>query len=128
MRNFALNRLDPSYGDLLHRLLTRGASPVPRNEVLRICEPRFQELQRLCAEHHANFVYVVPPGFGFHDDAMAEAGSRAGASVLVPVHNDAWKLEKYRDGFHLSEMGAREFTAIFSPSLNTLLRSFEAAQ
>jgi hypothetical protein len=126
LRNFILNRTDPPYGILLHKLLTRATPSYSRDQVLRTCEPRLQVLQRLCAVRYVHFVYVVPPGFGFHDDAMAEAGSRVGASVLVPVRNDAWGLEKFRDGFHLNEVGAREFTQILSPSLDALLRSFEA--
>jgi hypothetical protein len=123
LRNFILNRTDPPYGILLHKLLTRAATPYPRDEVLRTCEPRFQELQRLCAANSARFVYVMPPGFGFRDDAMVEAGSRANTSVLVPVPNDTWGQEKFRDGFHLNEVGAGEFTQILGPSLGALLRS-----
>jgi hypothetical protein len=128
LRNFILGRVDPAYGTLMHKLVTRPAPSHSRDEVLRICEPRFQELERLCSAHSAHFVYVVPPGFGFHDDAMVEAGLRASASVLVPVHYDTWGQEKFRDGFHLNEVGAGEFTQMLSPSLNALLRSFEAAR
>jgi len=128
LRNFILNRVDPAYGALIHRFVTHPAPTRSRDEVRRICEPRLRELERLCSEHGAHFVYVVPPGFGFHDDAMAEAGSGAGAPVLVPVHNDAWGQDKFRDGFHLNEAGAREFTQILSPALNALLRSFEATK
>jgi hypothetical protein len=128
LRHFILNRVDPPYGSLLHELLTRAAPSYSRDEVLRTCEPRFQELQRLCAAYSAHFVYLAPPGFGFHDDAIVEAGSRAGASVLAPVRYDAWGQEKFRDGFHLNEAGALEFTQRLSPSLDALLRSLEATR
>jgi len=125
LRNFMLNRVYPAYGVLLHNLLTRPAPPVSRDEVLRICEARFQELQRLCASQSAHFIYLMPPGFGIREDAIVEAASRAQTSLLVPVHTNAWPLDKFRDGFHLNEAGAREFTQIFSPTLAALLRSFE---
>jgi hypothetical protein len=124
LRNFFLNRVDPPYGILLHDLLTHPSPPVSRDEVLRICEHRFQELQRLCVTHSAHFIYLMPPGFGIHEDAVVEAASRAGVSLLVPVHSNAWALDKFRDGFHLNEAGAREFTQKVLPSLNALLRSF----
>jgi len=128
LRNFVLTKAVPPYSTLMHKLLTRAATPYSPDEVLRICQPRFEELRRLCAAYSAHFVYVVPPGFGFHDDAMAEAGSRAGTSVLVPVCNDAWGQEKFRDGFHLNEAGAREFTRMLGPRLNAVLQSSEAAR
>lgn len=123
LRNFILNRVDPAYGAALHHLMTHPATPVSREDVLRICEPRFQELGRLCAAHGAHFVCVIPPGFGIQEGSILEAGARAGIPVLVPVHTDAWPLTKFRDGFHLSESGAREFTEMLSPSLNSLLAS-----
>jgi hypothetical protein len=125
LRNFMLNKADHSYVVLLHRLLTRPSPPISNDEVLQISERRFVELQQLCVSHSVHFVYLMPPGFGFHESAMVEAASRSGSSILVPVHTDAWPIGKFFDGFHLNEDGARDFTEILSPAFNALLQSFE---
>ena len=123
LRNFMLSRVDPSYGLLLHNLLMNPARPISRDVVLRMCESRFQELEQLCTRYSTRFVYVMPPGFGIHEDAIVEAASRAHISLLVPVHTNGWPLDKFSDGMHLNQEGARQFTQLLSPSLAVLLRS-----
>ena len=128
---------------------------MPREEVLSISQPRFQELKRLCGSYGAHFVYVIAPGFGIQEGAIVEAGSRAGVPVVVPVHSDAWPPSKFSDGFHLNEAAARvaphvpvvgqlhgtellmleqiaagaprEFTEKLSPALDSLLASYDFA-
>src|SRR5689334_7282368 len=101
----------------MHDLLTRSAPPTSREDVLRISESHLQEMKQLCATHGTHFIYLLPPGFDVREDAIVDAAARADASLLVPVHSDAWPKSKFSDGFHLSEAGAREFTQILSPSL-----------
>jgi hypothetical protein len=127
LRNFILSRVFPAYAGALHNLLTHPPAPMPREEVLSISQPRFQELKRLCGSYGAHFVYVVAPGFGIQEGAIVEAGSRAGVPVVVPVHSDAWPPSKFSDGFHLNEAAAREFTEKLSPALDSLLASYDFA-
>lgn len=124
LRNFILTNTFPAYAGALHDLLTHPPPPETDEEFLRICQPRFQELERLCSDYGVHLIYVMPPGFGIHESAILEAGSRSGAAVIAPVHSDAWPQSKFIDGFHLNEAGAREFTEKVSFSLQPLLTSF----
>jgi hypothetical protein len=128
LRNFILNKSYPAYANVLHALLILPLPLASRDEVLRICAPRFQELEQLCASYGTHFVYLMPPGFSVREDAFVEAAASAGASILVPVHTGAWPLSKFSDGFHLNETAAREFTQMLGPSLAALLRSIEATR
>ena len=116
LRNFVISTVFPSYSHTLHDLLTHGSPPISDEEFLRILEPRFRELERLCVSYGAHLVYVMPPGFGIPERAILQAGSQAGAAVLHPVHSDAWPQTKFLDGFHLSESSAHEFTQKLGPS------------
>jgi len=124
LRNFVLSTVFPAYAHTLHDLETHGPPPLSDEEFLRVCRPRFRELEELCESYGAHLAYVIPPGFGIPERAIVQAGSQAGAAVLVPVHSDAWPQSKFLDGFHLSESSANEFTEKLGPSLDALLASF----
>jgi hypothetical protein len=123
LRNFILNRVAHPYATTLHDLLTHPSQPLTDENVGQICERRLREMEELCSRYGAHFVYVLPPGFGIREEAILQAGSRAGTPILDPVRSDAWPQSRFIDGFHLTESSAREFTAKLSPLLGSLLTS-----
>jgi len=107
LRNFVLLRSDPAYGQLLHDLATVSAKLPPDGDMERIATSRLTDLRLLCAAHNANFVFLLPPGFGRGEEAIMNAGTHSEAAVFVPIHLNDLPQTMFRDGFHLNAEGAR---------------------
>ena len=116
-RNFALNAVDRSYAEVLHDFTTKPGPDFSNAEVLIQAAPRLNTVRELCARYNIRFDFLLPPGFGHGEAGLVEAGKRVGASVLVPVPENSWKPNKYRDGFHLNHEGAAEFTKLLAAAL-----------
>ena len=116
-RNFALNAVDRSYADVLHDFITEPGPDFSDSEVLIQAAPRLNSLRELCAQYNIRFDFLLPPGFGHSEAGLMEAGKRVGASVLVPVPENSWGPNKYRDGFHLNQEGAAEFATLLAAAL-----------
>jgi hypothetical protein len=111
MRNFILNRLDPAYTEVLRNVVVRPARPRTDAEVLASAVPRLEALRDLCARHDAKFLFLLPPGFEPGANGLSEAGRQAGVPILIPVPQNAWQRNMFRDGFHLNHAGSVQFTA-----------------
>lgn len=117
LRNFALNAVDRPYGDVLHGFVTAPGPDFSYSQILNRAAPRLNTLRELCARYNIRFDFLLPPGSGHSQAALVEAGKQAGASVLVPVPENSWGSNKYRDGFHLNQEGAAEFTPLLAAAL-----------
>ena len=118
LRNFVLNRVDRAYGELLHSLGTVASKPVPAERVEAAAAERLGEMRAFAAEHGSRLVLVIPPGFASqYEESVARGAARVQVPVIAPVPQGAWGQEKFSDGFHLSEEGAREFTRLLAPQL-----------
>lgn len=108
MRRVLLERLIPSrgYWDALTPASARPASALASERLLAV--------QSLCAAHGAAFYLLIPPSL-----AATAAPHAPGVRILSPRPLDP-DPSHYRDGYHLSEAGARPFTAALA---HDLLRS-----
>jgi hypothetical protein len=118
LRNFALNKVQPAYASVMH-----GFSVVPGRsysdaEVVAMAVPRLTQLQALCSRYHAQFDLLLPPGFDSGSQGLIEAGKRSSVSVLVPVPQNSWPPDLYRDHFHLNREGAVRFTMLLATELS----------
>jgi hypothetical protein len=119
-----LLRVLPEFPALAARLRP-PAQPLPADEEIdREATERLQKMSSLCAQHGAQFIFVVPPSTAARDGSTAiqRAGDRIGIPVLVPIPPQELPLDLYSDGFHLNRRGAVIFTQALSSSLREALR------
>lgn len=118
LRNFVLNKLDPSYGNLLHSLAPGASAAPPEAPLEAATAERLRDMRASAEAHGARLVLIVPPGFATsYEAAVVRGAARARVPVIAPVPQGAWGQEMFRDGFHLNERGAREFTRLLTPLL-----------
>ena len=127
MRSYLLFRLIPGMFEMTSRLIVRHIDPPSDPEVERIFEPRLRALRELSEKYGAKFVYVIVPCMQKGEDAVIEAGRRAGVPVLLPVRNFALTPDYYTDGFHLGAEGAAIFTDALAKSFSQLIDSGSSA-
>lgn len=121
LRNFLLNKIDPSYGNFLHGLSTRPALYTNPGAADDILTKRLQELRELSNAEGVRFVFLLPPGFGPNESTLVVSGKQAGAQVIVPIDLNAFDRDKFRDGFHLNKAGSIIFTRQLSYLLGQYL-------
>ena len=121
-RNFALNKVAPSYGGALHEIRAMARAQGEKNtNVLARAGVRLARLQSLCAEFHTRCDILVPPALvpqgESEESELVEAGKKAGTKILIPVPVNAWGREMYGDGFHLTPAAAVSFTDLVATAL-----------
>ena len=121
LRNFLLNKIDRPYGDLLHGFSVRAASPTAADTAEDILTTRLRDFRTLSEGYGVRFIFLLPPGFGPNEASVRSSGERAGTQVMIPVHLNAFDRDKFRDGFHLNEMGSAIFTRSLSEQLQRYL-------
>lgn len=117
LRNFLLTKVDHPYSDLLHELSTRPAKAAASGTASRILSQRLKEIRTLSERYGIRLVFLLPPGFGSEEASLVESGKIAGVPVLIPIHLNAFRRDKFRDGFHLNETGSAIFTERLSQEL-----------
>ena len=119
MRKFFLARILPDAGALANVL---GFQPAPlfRPELLRALTPgRLLEMQALCRQNGAEFVFLLPPVVTTADGSalLSQVGLETGVPVVTPVRPAEFSRALFRDGFHLNNAGAESFTGKLAGSL-----------
>ncbi len=114
LRNFVLNHVDDSYAAMIRDLpkssaATGAAKPQTKN-VQALYATRLRALQELCAERGKRFVLLIPPGFGHSEAMVLQAARQSTTDVLIPVHENEYAKDQYRDGYHLTPKAAVQFT------------------
>jgi len=123
LRNFLLNRIDPPYANLLHNLGNAQAkNTVRRYEETAVTE-RLTNLRLLCTEKGSRFIFLLPPGFNTSEQRLLSAGERTGTTVMIPIHLNAFGSDKFRDGYHLNEVGRHIFTKELASRLQRYLEA-----
>ncbi len=122
VRNFSLGRIAPAYSTVLHNLNNTPKRAFSNAETLAIAAPRLAKLREACAEYQVDFDFLLPPGFEESSEGLLEAARQSGTSVLMPVPQNSWPADLYRDAFHLNHEGSVRFTKILS---STLLKQIE---
>jgi hypothetical protein len=112
IRNWLLGELMPSV-DQLTAYLPEKAPPLPPDElVIQQSLARLQEIQELCRNNGARFIFVLPPVRGVNDveDTLRTTAAGTGIIVLVPFRGGEMPAAYFSDGFHLNAQGAAVFT------------------
>lgn len=121
VRNFVLQSLAPRYSMILHELALsarQDTNPPPAGLMFA----RLRALNELCTSRGSRFLLLLPPGFGSEEDAVKNAGMRAGTTVLVPVPLNTLPQADFSDGFHLNAEGRQVFTNQVSRALAGYIR------
>jgi hypothetical protein len=77
--------------------------------------------------HGSELVLLVPPLLNPEDgsNGLMNAAASDGVRVLRPVTSGSFGAQLYRDGFHLNEVGAAQFTDRLIPALRSELAQHE---
>ncbi len=111
LRSVLLGRISPAVVTTLQHFMWGTAVVPPDTELIPTMESRLLEIQKLCASHGSQFIFLIPPTPQSGDTAIVEAGRQTGARVLRPIPNQSLGLEFYQeDHFHLNPKGAARFT------------------
>jgi hypothetical protein len=119
LRNFVLNRTDPSYGAWLHAVKGGPPAPVSPDELERVAESRLRLFQQEVSRYGVRGVFLLPPEGVSGERELIAAGNNSGVEVMAPIRGGALPDEYYLDGFHVNRGGA----AIFSKALEENLRT-----
>lgn len=117
-RGFVMARVLPGVAELMSDLATVRESAIPEATLRELAGSRLPVIDRLCRENGSRFILVVPPTYQPGADVIADVGRTHNVTVVVPVAYEALDASHYQqDGFHLSEKGARVFTAHLATAL-----------
>jgi hypothetical protein len=117
IRNYILNRSDPSYVQVMNGLVFLPPHLPPKDEALQQARLRLRALALLCRRYQVEFILIVPPSQTPRDELLAQAGKLENIPVDVPVAIGSLGAEYFRDGFHLNAEGARLFTDALAADL-----------
>ena len=124
IRNFVLGHLMPDLGGLMQFSGAVNPTPLVDDEVEHIMYARLARLKAISDAYGAKLVIVVPPIHEERDGAAGflRAGSAAGVAMVRPVPSGSLPSRSFLpDRFHLSEIGAAEFTGRLIPLLREQL-------
>ncbi len=111
IRKWLLGRILPDAGESANVL---GFRPAPHfaPELVRVKLQRLQDLKESCNRNGAQFMLVVPPVVETEDGSalLTALGKDVGVPVLTPVRPAEFSTSFFRDGFHLNNKGATDFT------------------
>ena len=121
IRNWVLGQILPDLPSLTHTLRS-APKPAAGADSQELGMQRLERLKRICQEHGAELVFVIPPS---NEDigisALAHAASTSGIRVLVPIAPGLLPSSDYSDRFHLSPNGASKFTPALAAGLRQVL-------
>ena len=124
IRNYVLNHADDPYAELVRNLpKPPGSFSRQETDPEPLEAQRLTAIRQLCGEKTKQFVLLIPPGFGSGNESVQAAGKDSATEVMIPVRHDEFGRELFRDGYHLTEAGAKSFTARLATELNGYLDS-----
>lgn len=131
MRNFVLGRFMPDLGRLMNFSSEVDRRPIVAVDITPLLVERITRLRDVTDAHGSALVLLVAPVLDPNDGSVSlvEAAESAGVPVLRPVASGSFGPQLYRDGFHLNDEGAAQFTDRLIPALAGELRTaFQRAQ
>ena len=119
MRNFVLGRLMPDVGQLMNFSSAIDRRPMVQADITPVLVERIARMREVTHAHGSALVLLVAPVLNPDDGStgLMEAARRAGVPVLRPVASGSFGPQMYRDGFHLNQDGATQFTDRLIPAL-----------
>ena len=128
MRNFVLGRLMPNLGEFMNASASAGdRRPIVDADIEPVLETRIARMRAVTDAYGSELVLLVPPLLNPEDgsNGLMDAAAADGVRVLRPVTSGSFGAQFYRDGFHLNEVGAAEFTDRLIPALRGELSQHE---
>jgi hypothetical protein len=129
IRTQLLRQTVPHYGELVMLLKPQPSIPPPARFHAIACS-RLQSLRRLCEEHGARLILLIPPTLASEDAVreMTIACAKAGVESLVPIAPTALSAKYYQpDELHLNSEGAALFTSALAGSLPASVSHYAAS-
>jgi hypothetical protein len=119
MRNFVLGRLMPDVGQLMNFSSAIDRRPMVQADITPVLVERIARMRDVTDAHGSALVLLVAPVLNPDDGSIGliEAARTAAVPVLRPVASGAFGPQLYRDGFHLNQAGATQFTDRLIPAL-----------
>ena len=78
---------------------------------------RLTQLNELCRNNGAQFMFVLAPALSNSNDLLLKAGALEGVDVDSPLPSLSLGPEFYMDRYHLNEKGAAIFTEALAHDL-----------
>ena len=111
IRNFILNKTDPSYGAAMHALADSTRKPLPPDdELVRKAGNRLTAIRELCRRYGVEFVLLIPPSLTRFNDLLGSAANLQNVDFDYPFPFGTMDAEMFRDRVHLNNKGAAVFT------------------
>jgi hypothetical protein len=111
IRNFILNRADPSYAHVMHALADSAPNALPPDDALvNTARDRLAAIQHLCTQYGVELVLLIPPSLTRYNDLLASAARLQNVSFDDPMPVGTLGPEYFMDGVHLNPTGAVLFT------------------
>ena len=126
LRNGLLSRWLPNANELALHLTARNAPPMNASQsAVQEVIGRLKEMQRLCLEYRADFIYLVPPSLNPANPAKTVRSTAAqdDVKVLVPFLPLELPEVDFSDRYHLTSDGAELFTDRVARTLTAVLRT-----
>ena len=123
MRNFVLGHLMPNLGEFMNASSAVDRRPIVDAEIEPALSVRIARMRAVTDAHGSELVLLVPPLLDPEDgsNGLMNAAASDGVRVLRPVTSGSFGAQLYRDGFHLNEVGAAQFTDRLIPALRSEL-------
>jgi len=124
IRNWLLQEIMPNLDQLIG-FFPGNAPTLPPDVVFTHGLPHLRKMDELCRANRARFLLVVPPTLNLHDDSavLQNAATREGITVLIPARPGELGPDDFRDGSHMNQQGAAQFTGRLGPVLLQALSS-----
>ncbi|MBS1817924.1 MAG: hypothetical protein JSU08_08350 [Acidobacteria bacterium] len=119
MRTFVLRHIMPDLADFMNMSSAVDHRPMVTQDIEPVLASRIARLRAVTEAHGTQLVLLVPPLLNPDDgsDALMAAADANHVAVLRPVTSGTFGANLYRDGFHLNETGAAQFTERLIPVL-----------
>ena len=129
IRSWLFFKLIPGLEEVTALFPPKKADLPPSAQVAAAAMPHLQALDRLCREHGARLVVIVPPTLSEDGASAAVQAAAAGAGIafVVPMRPGEISSGDFLDGFHLNPGGAARFTPRLGEALLAALRIRGAA-
>ena len=127
IRNFVLGHLMPNLGEFMSASSAVDRRPIVDAEIEPVLSDRVARMRAVTDAYGSELVLLVPPLLNPEDgsNGLMNAAASNGVPVLRPVTSGSFGAQLYRDGFHLNEVGAAQFTDRLIPALRGELAQHE---
>jgi len=119
MRNFVLGHLMPNLGEFMNASSAIDRRPMVDADIEPVLSARIARMREVTDAYGSELMLLVPPLLNPEDgsNGLMTAAAENRVRVLRPVTSGSFSAQLYRDGFHLNEVGAAQFTDRLIPAL-----------